>query len=153
VVEVVQALLVACSRTYTLDRTFDLGSQDIAHGDDGESAATGYDETSIGLELRSARKLGSLKNSLTSRRALAFRLALQFRVSLCRHDLQTTETILLQRENSQKRTNDRSPLRLASPVIIQRGKLFDKKGKVQLRNRYLSLSGGSNHEAARDRPG
>lgn len=29
-VEVVQALLVACSRTYTLDRTFDLGSRDIA---------------------------------------------------------------------------------------------------------------------------
>jgi len=152
VVEVVQALLVACSRTYTLDRTFDLGSQDIAHGDDGESAATGYEETSIGLELRSTRKLGSLKNSLTSRSALAFRVALQFRVSPCPHDLQTTETILSQRKNSQKRTN-RSPLQLASPVIIQRGKLFEKKGKVQLRNRYLSLSGGSNHEAARDRPG
>lgn len=29
-VEVVQALLVACSRTYTLDRTFDLGSRGIA---------------------------------------------------------------------------------------------------------------------------
>ena len=29
-VEVVRALLVACSRTYTLDRTFDLGSRGIA---------------------------------------------------------------------------------------------------------------------------
>ena len=41
-VEVVQALLVACSRTYTLDRTFDLGSRGIA--DDLGSYVTGYVE-------------------------------------------------------------------------------------------------------------
>jgi hypothetical protein len=75
VVEVVQALLVACSRTYTLDRTFDLGSQGVAHGDDGgESAATGYKESStLGpFEGRGRRKL---EIRLTSRRA-----SVQFRV-------------------------------------------------------------------------
>lgn len=41
-VEVVRALLVACSRTYTLDRTFDLGSRGIA--DDLGPYVTGYVE-------------------------------------------------------------------------------------------------------------
>lgn len=43
----VPALLVACSRTYTLDRTFDLGSRGIA--DDLGPYVTGYVERGGGL--------------------------------------------------------------------------------------------------------
>lgn len=69
----VPALLVACSRTYTLDRTFDLGSRGIA--DDLGPYVTGYVERGGGL-VQDERNRGTVLVRLAARQPGSWRVFL-----------------------------------------------------------------------------
>lgn len=91
-VEVVRALLVACSRTYTLDRTFDLGSRGIA--DDLGPCVTGYVEREAGGSgLVGVERNGELDLGEPFRQSSTGDCLLFDRTSGCSHSLDFARTI------------------------------------------------------------